>query len=74
MGADEHYLEHVPVGDKRSKLVDKIYKTFKDVLGLDDLPNEATPEIAAAHIIAQLQNHQEFRISPIYENTILPKQ
>jgi hypothetical protein len=57
MGADEHYLQHVRRGDERSKLIDKIYKTFKDVLGLDDLPNKPTGEIAAAHIIAQLQNH-----------------
>jgi hypothetical protein len=39
------------------KLVDKIYSTFKNVLGLDDLPNEPTAEIAAAHIVAQLQDH-----------------
>jgi hypothetical protein len=57
MGADEHYLQHVRRGDERSRLVDKVYDRFKNILGLDDLPNEPTPEIAAAHIIAQLQNH-----------------
>jgi hypothetical protein len=60
MGADKYYLKNVPVGDNRSKLVDKIYGTFKNILGLDDLPNEPNQpkeEIAAAYIIAYLQNH-----------------
>jgi hypothetical protein len=39
---DEHYLEHLRFGNQRSKLVDKIYNTFANILGLDDLPNEPT--------------------------------
>ena len=74
MGADEHYLENVPVGDERSKLVDKIYQTFKDILGLEDLPNKPTAEIAVTHISPTSKIILEFRNSQICGNITFVRQ
>ena len=57
IGADEWYLKHLPVGEKRSEVVNRIYATFTDVTHLKSLPNDPTPEIAISHIISGLRNH-----------------
>ena len=57
IGADEHLLEHVPVGENRTKLVEKVYATFAKIVGLVSLPNEPTSEIAISNIIDQLREH-----------------
>jgi ParB-like nuclease domain len=57
LGADQAYLESLPVSEKRTNLVKDTYKRLKDILSLDNLPNEPTPEIAAAYIIDHLQKH-----------------
>ncbi len=57
IGADEYVLPYLPVGEKRTELVGKLYNTFSKVVGLETLPGEPTSEIATAHIIARLQDH-----------------
>lgn len=57
IGADEFYLDHVPVGTERTQIVNRLYSTFKDVTTFQELPNNPTPEIAVANIIAGLRDH-----------------
>ena len=59
MGATEHFINfsNLPVGPQRTQLVEKIFKIFTDVVNIDKLPNDATPEIAVAHIIDRLRDH-----------------
>ncbi len=39
IGADEIYLQDLPVGEERTKVVTRMYATFKDVTDLKALPN-----------------------------------
>jgi hypothetical protein len=57
VGAKETLLQHVPAGDQRMKLVETLYDTFKDIVHLEDLPDQPTPEIAVNHIIDRLRDH-----------------
>lgn len=57
IGATEHLAEQLPLGDKRSQLIDKLYGTFMDVVQLEALPDKPTPEIAVTHIIDKLRDH-----------------
>ena len=54
IGADECYLRHLPTGETRSKVVESMYETFKQVTDLKELPDAPTPEIATSYIIEQL--------------------
>jgi hypothetical protein len=57
IGAAEHLLPNVPIGEKRTRLVEKLYDTFTKVTTLEPLPSEPTPEIAMDRIIRGLQDH-----------------
>lgn len=57
IGADEHLLNDVPVGEGRAKLVQRLYENFKKVVNLEALPDQPTPEIAVTHIIDRLRDH-----------------
>ncbi len=57
IGADKILLQDLPVGEERTKVVQKLYATFKDVTNLKALPDDPTPEIAISHIIDGLRNH-----------------
>ena len=57
IGADEEFLANVPVGKERTKLVARLYDTFKKVTTLQPLPDQPTPEIAITRIIRGLQDH-----------------
>jgi hypothetical protein len=57
IGAKEHLLKHVPVGEKRTKLVETIEEVFRQVSIFEPLPDGKTPEIAIAHIIDCLRDH-----------------
>jgi len=57
VGADEHLLETVPVGEKRTQLVDSLYATFSNLIELESLPERKTPEIAVSFIIDSLRDH-----------------
>ena len=57
IGADEEYLKSVERGPKRTQLVEKLYDTFKKVVGVEALPGEPTGEIAVTHIIEKLRDN-----------------
>ena len=57
LGASEHYLKSLDVGEKRSVLVNEIYDSFKRIMPLQNLSDEPTSEVAISYIIDSLRNH-----------------
>jgi len=57
MGANEHLLPNLPVGEKRSKVIEETYDTFKSVMDIKSLPNDPTAEIAISYIIDRVRDH-----------------
>jgi len=51
IGADEHYLDNLHVGEERTEVVNRIYTTFKAILDIRKAPEMPTPEIAVSKII-----------------------
>ena len=56
IGANKHYLKYAPE-DEQSNVVKNLYKTFMEIVQLDALPNQPTPEIAVTYIIDRLRDH-----------------
>lgn len=57
IGRDERRLGSIPVSKKREELLKKISATFEKVTGLENLPDQPTPEISVGHIVGQLREH-----------------
>ena len=57
IGADSQCIRDLEGGEERAKMVKSMYNTFKEVMVYNHLPNNATPEIAVANIIANLRKH-----------------
>jgi hypothetical protein len=36
IGADSHYIDKLPLGEERSKIVEEIFKTFKTIMGIGE--------------------------------------
>ncbi len=56
IGASMQLLESVPVGEKRSRLVEETFRAFGIVMGMDKPTTDEETEIAAAKIIDHLRN------------------
>ncbi|HWX20420.1 MAG TPA: hypothetical protein VN578_11020 [Candidatus Binatia bacterium] len=56
VGADEHLLPHLPVGEKRSKLVHELLDLFSKITTIEDLPDKPAPELAHVKIIEGLRD------------------
>lgn len=57
IGADEFYLEHVPKGDERSRIVERVFETFRAIVEIKDSPDKPTAEVAVSRIIDNLRDH-----------------
>ena len=60
ISADEHYLDHLPVGDKRKEVVESAYKKFKTLLSIKE-PEDTSKtthekEVAFADILDFLRS------------------
>ena len=45
IGVDEHYLEHLEVGDKRSRVVNASHELFRLILGIKNVESEVDADI-----------------------------
>lgn len=55
IGAVEHHLDSIGAGELRTQLVEEVHRIFADVVGIREVPNDPTPEIATAFVIEQLR-------------------
>jgi len=56
MGAAEHLLDSLPVGEGRTRLVDEVYKSFVVIVGAEKPTTDEEKAIAAARIVDQLRD------------------
>lgn len=54
MGAKEHLLESLPTGEKRSKVVDEVFRFFGLIMG-DEKPSEAEIGMAKDDVIEEIR-------------------
>ena len=57
MGAQEHLLRSLPIGEKRTRVVDLVHGIFGEVMGFKGTPAEATSELETERIISHLREH-----------------
>lgn len=65
MGADEHRLEHLPVGKQRSEVVDRSHDLFSKVLVIDPKSKENPDTVSYVAVLKELQ--KILGISEAYE-------
>ena len=56
MGAAAHVLDHLPVGEKRSRVVDEIYNSFGLLTGVDKPRTDEEAEMVPARVIDHLRD------------------
>jgi hypothetical protein len=57
IGASNDFVSSLGASEERAKIVAEMYALFKDVTTFRELPNNPTPDIAIASIIAGLRDH-----------------
>lgn len=55
IGANDRILEHLPISERRNKIVDKMYDTYSKVTGIKDKEENIDENIAPERIISHLQ-------------------
>lgn len=56
MGAADHLLDTLPVGERRTRVVDEIYKSFGIIVGAQNPRNDEDAAIASAQIVDHLRD------------------
>ena len=56
MGASESLLPHLPVGERRTRVVDEIYKAFGVIVGTEKPVTDEQAGIATVHILDHLRD------------------